>query len=117
MAVSLCRNLGQTCRTHQVRRDGGDVSDCLVAMNVGNTNASRIWRDPADCAAEKFVVNSHCNKSKGAAPSVAVHHCSVVCPWAQTAKPGDVNSRPSRAVIKLAVSVSCLYYVTALKSS
>jgi len=59
----------------------------------------------------------HCNHSKGAASSVAVHHCRVVCPWAQTAKLRDGNSRPSRAVTKLAVSVSCLYYVTALKSS
>jgi hypothetical protein len=69
MAVSLCTNLGQTCRTHQVRRDGGDVCDCLVAMNVGNTNACRIWRDPADCAAEKSPVNSIATTPRGRRPA------------------------------------------------
>ncbi|CAM6011405.1 unnamed protein product [Sphagnum balticum] len=66
MAVSLCTNLGQTWRTHQGRTD---VSDCVVAMNVGNTHACRIRRFPADCVAEKSLVNSVATDPRGRRPA------------------------------------------------
>ncbi|KAH9546610.1 hypothetical protein CY35_12G107100 [Sphagnum magellanicum] len=115
MAVSLCTNLGQTWSTHQVRTDGGDISDCVVAMNVGNTHTCRIRRVPADCAAEKSLVNSVATDPRGRRPASQFTTAALSAHGRKTAKPPDVNSRPSRAITKLTVSVPCLYHVTALK--
>jgi hypothetical protein len=107
--------LGTNLEDTPSRRDGRDVSDCVVAMNVGNTHACRIRRFPADCAAEKSLVNSVATDPRGRRPASQFTTAASSAHGRKTAKPPDVNSRPSRAVTKLALSVSCLYYVTALK--